>query len=389
MRIESITIKNYKALQSVELKTIGPVAVFLGENGVGKSTLFDVFGFMKDCISSNVTSALQRRGGYNEVRSRESKGNIEFTFKYRLDSKSPLCTYFLSIEVGRMGYPVVSRETLSFRRGSGGKPWNFVDYRYGKGDAITNQTMKSNDIKDAVREAFPLKSEDQLAISALGQLQQFPAAAEFRSLIEDWFVSDFQIDSARQMQDISYNDRLSKRGENIANVAQFLKDKHPEKFGAILRKMGERIPGVKTVDATTTLDGQILLKFSDGRFKNPFAARFVSDGTIKMFAYLVMLADPTPHALLCVEEPENQLYPHLLSELVEEFREYANAGGQIFVSTHSPDLVNALEPDELFIIEKNTEGYSVIEPISANSLVVGLFKGGDKLGWLWDSKVFG
>src|SRR5690606_18913386 len=75
--------------------------------------------------------------------------------------------------------------------------------------------------------------------------------------------------------------------------------------------------------------------------------RYVSDGTIKMFAYLVLLHDPSPHPLLCVEEPENQLYPQLMRELAEEFRSYANRGGQVFVSTHSPDFLNAIELEEV------------------------------------------
>jgi predicted ATPase len=66
-----------------------------------------------------------------------------------------------------------------------------------------------------------------------------------------------------------------------------------------------------------------LLRFKDGAFEDPFLARHVSDGTIKMFAYLILLYDPKPHPLLCVEEPENRLYPKLLWELAEEFRAYS------------------------------------------------------------------
>ena len=94
-------------------------------------------------------------------------------------------------------------------------------------------------------------------------------------------------------------------------------------------------------------DGYLTLRFQDGSFKTPFLDRYVSDGTIKMFAYLVLLHDPRPHPLLCVEEPENQLYPQLMAELAEEFRGYANRGGQVFVTTHSPDFLNALELDEV------------------------------------------
>jgi predicted ATPase len=96
-----------------------------------------------------------------------------------------------------------------------------------------------------------------------------------------------------------------------------------------------------------------------------------------------MLADPNPHKLLCIEEPENQLYPHLLGILAEEFREYAFSGGQVFISTHSPEFVNAIELNELFIIKKQ-DGFSRVEAVAENENVVSLYHhGDDKLGYLW------
>jgi predicted ATPase len=328
---------------------------------------------------------LQARGGYAEVHSRNHTGTIRFVFQYKIEKSSPLCTYELEIGLNNKQYPVIIREVLRYRRTGMeyGSPWKFLDFSEGKGHAITNEDSEIQNIKDAKREEFVLDSPDILAIKSLGQMKRFRAAVEFRRFIEDWFVSDFQINSARQMQDVAYNERLNRNGDNLANVAQFLRDKYPDRFNLILEKMSKRIPGVNKVDAKTTEDGRILLRFSDGRFSDPFAARFVSDGTIKIFAYLIMLADPNPHMLLCIEEPENQLYPHLLEILTEEFREYTFSGGQIFISTHSPDLVNALEPQELYFIKKQDNGYSRIESVADNELITNLYAAGDKLGYLW------
>ena len=126
-----------------------------------------------------------------------------------------------------------------------------------------------------------------------------------------------------------------------------------------------------------------MLRFQGGKFKNPFSSRFVSDGTIKMFTYLVLLSDPSPHTLLCVEEPENQLYPQLLGELAEEFRLYSSTGGQVFISTHSPDFLNAGDLDELYYMIKN-DGFTQIYKASDNKLIRELYEGGDKLGCLWN-----
>jgi predicted ATPase len=134
----------------------------------------------------------------------------------------------------------------------------------------------------------------------LGQLQKFKQVATFRRLIEGWHVSDFHIQAARASQDPGYAEHLSPTGENLPLVAQFMFEHHRNNFE-------QRVPGVTNVKAAETTDGRIVLQFQDGSFKDPFIARYVSDGTIKMFAYLLLLHDPKPHPLLCIEEPENQL----------------------------------------------------------------------------------
>lgn len=150
--------------------------------------------------------------------------------------------------------------------------------------------------------------------------------------------------------------------------------------------MRERVPGVTNVEAIVTEDGYVALRFQDGRFKNPFSAKFVSDGTIKMFTYLVLLNDPTPHALLCVEEPENQLYPELLTQLSEEFRHYSDIGGQVFISTHSPDFLNACRLGELYCLIK-VDGYTKIVRASKLPLIASLYHEGDLLGELWQQGI--
>ncbi|MDR0516848.1 MAG: AAA family ATPase [Fibromonadaceae bacterium] len=384
MRIETIEIHNFKAFQNVKIENIGAMGIFLGENGTGKTSLFDAFGFMKDCLTENVHSALQKRGGYNEVHSRKADGDISILFKYKPKPNHPICAYELQIGLDGNKNPVINRERLSYRRSAGiGKPWDFINFSKGKGQAITNEGTLKEDISSAKREKFSLAASDILAIKSLGQMSRFGAVVEFRKFLEDWFIANFQIDKMRLAQETSYNESLNRGGDNIANVAQYLYDRHKDKFNSILEKMQKRIPGIKKVEAKTTEDGNILLKFHDGRFADPFPAKYVSDGTIKMFAYLVMLANPKPHKLLCIEEPENQLYPHLLEELVEEFREYANLGGQVLISSHSPDLVNTLEPAELFILKKQDNGYSEIKSVSKNKNAVKLYEAGDKLGYLW------
>jgi predicted ATPase len=385
MKIESIRLKNFKAFKNIEMEDIPPFCVIVGANGTGKSTLFSLFGFLKDAMSFNVATALIRMGGsrgFQEVRSRGTQGPIEIELKFRQSHDKPLVTYFVSINEEK-GRAVVERETLKYRRGSKGKPWHFLDFSKGSGYAVTNEMDDVDRVKDLKREEQKLKSTDILAIKGLAQFERFPAVVALGNLIENWHISDFHINRARPEQEAGYAEHLSREGENLSLVVEFLYKSYPDIFTRILDTLGKRVPGISKVESKTTEEGRVLLKFHDGAFEDPFLARYVSDGTIKMLAYLTLLYDPNPHPLLCVEEPENQLYPKLLWELAEEFRDYANRGrGQVFVSTHSPDFLNAIRLDEVFWLVKQ-DGYVHIKRAKDNEQLAAFVAEGDQMGYLW------
>lgn len=382
LKIEKLKVRNFKALQDVTIDNLPNMAVFLGANGSGKSTLFDVFGFLHDALINNVRAALAVRGGYKEVVSRGQSGPIEFQIKFRPEPEQPLVTYDLKIGLDDNNFPVVETEILSYRRGMRGRSWNFLHFSRGVGHAIVNEDEYGQKGKEEKREEQRLDSPDILAIKGLGQFKKFKQIAAFRRFIEDWYVFNFNIFAAREVKDAGYSEHLSTQGDNLPLVAQFMYDHYRKEFEKVLQKMSERVPGIESVEATTTADGRVVLRFQDGAFKDPFIARYVSDGTIKMFAYLLLLHDPEPHPLLCIEEPENQLHPDLLLELSEEFREYAERGGQVFISTHSPDFVNGVQLNELFWLTKE-QGFTKIKRASQDELLKSLVAEGDLLGALW------
>lgn len=388
MKIESIKIKNFKVYKNLEINYLPELAIFVGPNGAGKTTLFDIFGFLSHALKNNIKQALLLHGGFKEVISRGQTGLIEIELQFRLKiaGKNRLVTYRL--EIGEEhGRPYIEREILRYKRGAYGSPYHFLDFSRGVGYAITNEEDFDKPDEELEREEQKLGSPDILAIKGLGQFERFKAASAFRDFIENWHVSDFHIGAARPSREAGYAEHLSPTGENLPLVAQFIFENHPEIFNDILKKMKERVPGVSNVTAESTVDGRIVLRFQDGSFKDPFIANYVSDGTIKMFAYLILLCDPSPHPLLCIEEPENQLYPLLLNELLDEFRLYAKKGGQVFVSSHSPELINGAEPNETFWLVKK-EGYTNIERVSNHPELVSLFKEGEKLGYLWKENYF-
>ncbi|MBF0476977.1 MAG: AAA family ATPase [Deltaproteobacteria bacterium] len=385
MQIESLEIKNYRVFKDVELKSLPRLTALVGANGTGKSTLFDVFSFLKDALAHNVGKAVSRRGGFKELVSRGTNGPIAITIKFR-ETGGRLATYELIIDVVE-GRTVIDREILKYRRSSHGKPWHFVDFSRGSGTAITNEAAYLLETTEQERKAYVLDEPDVLAIKGLGQFKEFQVVSGFRNMIENWHISDFHISDARPSAEDGFAEHLATRGDNVALVAQYLYENHRYLFNRILYSMKERIPGITDVEAKPTEDGRLVLRFQDGSFKDPFIARYVSDGTIKMFAYLVLLNDPRPFPVLAIEEPENQLYPELLPALAEEFRSYAEQGGQVFISTHSPDLLNGIKLEEIFWLTKK-DGFTKIHRAGENELLQNLVREGDLPGYLWKQGLF-
>ena len=421
-RIEGFRVKNYRALRDITLgklwntqntQPITPITAVIGKNGVGKSTLFDAFGFLSDCLKGGVEEAcdLRGRGGFEKIRSQGQKGEIEFQIYYKEDGNARPITYELAIDLDSFGRPYVKSERLRQRRSgqSRGWPFSFLILNDGKGivwkGAEGGEQVEEDEDFDLVglmeriqqgesaeeskeTELVELDDKRKLGIATLGSLKQHPRISAFRRFIEGWYLSYFTPDAARSLPLAGPQKHLNIHGDNIGNVVQFMEREHPKKFQSILEKIAGKIPGVNKISTERSPDGRLLLRFNDRGFQDPFYDQQMSDGTLKVFAYLLLLEDPAPPPFLCIEEPENGLYHKLLETLAYEFRTHATGrqgGSQIFVTTHQPYFVDALQPEEVWVIEKSQDGFSMIRRASEDAIIKNLVAEGLPLGGLWYS----
>lgn len=376
-RIEYLRVQNYRALQDVEFKNITPLMVLLGPNGSGKSTVFDVFNFMSECFQHGLRHAWDRRGRARELKTRGQNGPIVIEIRYREKPRSPLITYHLSIDEGSRG-PIVAEEWLQWRRGQYGKPFRFLDYREGHGRAVSGEMPDEQD----QRVETPLRSADLIAVSTLGQFAEHPRVAALREFITGWYVSYLSIEDTRGQPEAGPQERLSKTGDNLPNVIQYLKEQHPERLDYIFATLRRRVPRLQTVEAEPMQDGRLLLQIKDAPFDRPVMSRYVSDGTLKMLSYLVVLMDPDPPQFIGIEEPENFLHPRLLPELAEECRS-ASEQSQMLVTTHSPFFLNSVKPEEIRVIYRAENGYSDVKRTADIKGIPEFVNAGATMGHLW------
>lgn len=384
-RIETLTVKNYRALRHVEFKELTPLTVLLGPNGSGKSTVFDVFAFLSECFAGGLRKAWDKRGRFRELRSRGAEGPIEIEIQYReggtlpSGGRNPVITYHLTIAEEKSG-PVVAEEWLRWRRTgkSYGSPFYFLQFKHGKGQVIAGEVPDEK----GSREDEELDSPDLLAVSTLGQFSKHPRVSSLRRFISGWYLSYLTADHTRGVPEAGPQEKLSPTGDNLPNVIQFLKEQYPHRLDEILRMLARRIPRLDRVDAELMGDGRLLLKIKDAPFAQPVLAKWASDGTLKMLAYLLVLHDPKPSPLVGIEEPENHLHPKLLPELAEECLQ-ASASTQLMVTTHSPFFVNALQPKNVWVLYRTPDGYTQARSTAKMEGVAAMMQAGAKLGHLW------
>ena len=384
-RIEAVHVKNYRVLRDVLLRDVTPLTVLIGPNGSGKSTLFDVFAFLSECFTAGLPQAWAKRGGIRELRSRGMTGPITIEVKYRerlTSPRTPRITYHLEIdEQDRM--PVVEREWLEWRRKPHGRPFRFLDFQRGTGSAAAGDAPD----EDAERIEQPLTSSDLLAVNTLGQFKSHPRVAALREFITGWYLSYLTTPGLRRARDAGPERRLSTTGENLANVLQHLQSSDPDRLRAVFEKLAKRVPELDSVTAEEQRDGSLLLQLQDRSFDEPILARYVSDGTMKLLVYLVVLDDPEPPRFIGIEEPENFVHPSLLQELAEECLS-ASVRAQFLVTTHAPQFLDALRPNQVRVLDRGRDGFTRARVAADTQGLNEFIAEGGMLGDAWQLRLF-
>ena len=392
-----IRIWRYKALGHVDLgrykqgELAEPLPSFgclIGPNGSGKSSVLDAFGFLADCLAENVEAACDKphRGGFSRLRTQGEKGPIRFDIDFREHKGARALSYRLAIDE-RNGIPFVALEKLwtlgKLAEGSDKHP--FLSLSDGHGEAWAGE-----DTEDSVKPvSVDLDDPSRLGITTLGQLKDHPHIVAFRAFIESWYLSYFVPDAARSLPPVGPQKHLSRTGDNLGNVVQYMERSHGPRFKTILEKIARRIPGIRSITHKKSEDGRLLLAFNETGYKDPFYAQSMSDGTLKLFAYLLLLEAPEARPFIGIEEPENGLYPKLVEHLATELKTHAEEREtNVLVTTHSPYFVDALTPEQVFIIQRNDQGRSEIQRAADLPAIKELVAEGLPLGSLWYSNHF-
>lgn len=403
-KILGIAIQNYGSLKNIKMgqlysdrkgKPLGNMIAIIGPSGNGKSTLADAFGFISDCLSSDVETACdaKNRGGYEQILSQGTSDPIHFELYYRENPNSRPITYELTIDKDKFGRPYVKEERLRQRVQDRGRPLSFLHLVEGKGYAFEGMSGGQDEYGQdtGVKADVELNDTRKLGIVTLGAMKQYSRIEKFLSFLRSWYLCYFSPDNARQIQTAAPAPYLNREGSNLNNVAQYMYRENPKEFERTLTDIQTKIPNITKIEPLKLQNGQMVLEFWQEGFKEPFFSPRMSDGTLKLFAYYLLLHEKNPRQLVFIEEPENGLYHHYLADLASEMSKNVGNGysKQLFITTHSPFFVNALSPDQVWVLEKGKDGFSTAKRASEFQFVNELIEEGAYMGDLWYSQYFG
>ena len=392
MRLTSLRVRNYGCLADFELSDIGPLAIFVGANGSGKSTLFDVFAFLRDALREGVGTAVAKRGGFEALRTRGADGAIGIAVQTGSDSLDwdpkaveTEAAYAISINNDLNGPHIVSEQvTICVALDGVRQIVTLLDADADAGGERSRvghlQIMRPDTVIDAALRAG--------CLSEAAAPQAFEAVEGLRAFLAAPYFSNVETSLARQPCAATIDHRLSESGDNLANAVLQQTQTDRGTFNDALRLVQRAAPRLDGIQACETTDGRVTLEFIERGHESGMPAANVSDGTIKLLAYALLLNESQRRPMLCIEHPERHVYPSLMWELLEEIRAYTDhRDAQVLLTTHAPGMLDAADPEDVFWIVRQ-DGGSKARRVADDPRLVAEHDYGGQLGFMWRTGSF-
>lgn len=387
MLLTGIYLHNYKLLRNVELGItlddlrqrnsgndiypIEPFTALIGRNSTGKSSLMDALSFVSDSLKHGVpyAAALNGRAGFANLLSSDAGKDLICRLIFEDTRMKYHILYELSITCDNHGRPFIKEErALLFTSGQDGRKEQVIlDLNMGEGKILEGGNLVKISVED---KKYP-------ALAAFGVIRSYPELCVLYSQISHWyFQKNGKTSNGRTKERTPGGHKhLNKDCSNIDNVLMYYREEHPRFYQDMMRRINSRLDENKPADEA-------------------FAGGDMTSGNLKLFTYLLLLADPEPRPLLCLEHPDIGLYHEMVDIMARDMRDYTvrNRDCQIIFSTHNPYMLESMHPDEVWIFEKiheseepetGTRDFTRVKCAGADPLVSEMYRQGVGLGSIW------
>lgn len=382
MKLTQLNISNYKSLKHIQLLP-SDMTVVIGANGAGKSNLASAFDFLSDLYANGIDFAIAKKGGFENIafrRQRRTKSGISFEVSVELDGKEARNAARRSFVLREVGSGSITSMTFDHRITLRASKQSisaeyFIEHELVELNIAVRKSTRAVDVEltnvkiERTEGAFKVFSNDssiEVRIQEYIELVGDPSDKSSIAETEDSFMKVFFPSLASTLSGISVfqfspqisrtpgapspNPRLSGYGQNLPSLIDWLSRKHPAKWASVLSSMRAIVPTLQSINTQYLHTKTLGLTFQEEGFSRPWTAEDVSDGTIQSLAILTALADPR-NDLLFVEEPENSVHPWIVRQLANQLKKLSRQK-QIFVTTHSPIVLNLVSPEDVWVCFK-------------------------------------
>jgi predicted ATPase len=390
MRLEYVKISGYRSLYEVALRP-GPLTVLTGPNNSGKTNFVEALDFLADAYRHSVEVAINRKGGIENIayrRMRRTRRPISFEIDciipaaeatnvvrdFGLDDQDiqvPTVKLHHSFSIAPVSQTIetdfiIERELVELSHYGTSAPTRFLTLRRVRDgvtvSALTRRAPARGMVFPYHRKDFretwgtTIRSRDLMIDFAFNPLIRKYVETQARTRLYQLVALQCRAPGVP-----TANAEVELHGENLPALVAYLRSKHPAAWNRIRMAMRRIAPSLIDVRTEFTPDRRLALQFVEEGVGRPWSSEDISDGTIQALALYGTLFDPRV-SLLMVEEPENSTHPWIVRNFVDACRDVK--GKQIIVTTHSPALINYLEPKEVFMVWRE-EGRTHVEPLVA------------------------
>jgi predicted ATPase len=343
--IKRLSVSNFLSLGENVSMELGRFTALVGPNGSGKSNVVDALRFVSDAMNMGLSGAITHRNGIGAVR-RWSGGhpfNTSMRLELILDSDRK-ATYAFELRGDSAEEYKVKAEEAMVTEGS-------ESYRF---------RVENGKWLEGPPGLTPPVEERSLALSIIGGDARFQPLVHALQQIAIYAIFP---DTLRVPQKYSPVKPMDRHGSNWASI---LKDQPNETWKPELVSALQKLTGDTEDIKVSQAASYLVVQFrhtSPNRKPKWFDAVQESDGTLRVAGIVTALLQEPAVPVIGIEEPELTVHPGAIP-LLYDFLKQASDRSQVLVTTHSPELLDLMDVDDVRVVNRTQEG-TTVAPMSA------------------------
>jgi predicted ATPase len=371
--LSKLKVQHYKSLFDTEVD-LEPLTVFIGPNGSGKSNI---------CEALAVLSYFMRK-------LIDIKNNKQIITLFS-DSLNSLSRNQQSIESkfwqGKQDYLSFTLSSLTTTNTASEKSQKNLDI-----SVRLNYPERKIQIENFDKSIdFICKTANQLREFLISN--QYSNSSLFQAIRE---VNVYDFAPIYLSSKISSSGNMDGTGQGIANTLLDILLTNRDRFDELQYRLTQLVPHIKSIALPRGENQTFSIELVDRYSEHHIPASDISDGTLRILAFLTALYQENTPSIICFEELENGLHPWLLHKMMELLKIVSTEGitgkpVQVLITTHSPVLLNYVEPHQVRAVELDKEGKTQVHklPIDSVRFQKALEAYDGALGELWFTNGFG